>query len=123
VISDNICTISMLSRKYRLARNKDFARVSQQGKAIFGREISLKWTKNNLSYSRFGIVVSLKVDKKANVRNKIKRRIRAALKEYLVQLVQGYDFLILTRAEIKELDYSQIKDRMLKYFQKGKLIK
>ncbi len=113
----------MLSRKYRLARNKDFARVSQQGKAIFGREISLKWTKNNLSYSRFGIVVSLKVDKKANVRNKIKRRIRAALKEYLVQLVQGYDFLILTRAEIKELDYSQIKDRMLKYFQKGKLIK
>lgn len=123
MISDNICTISMLSRKYRLARNKDFARVSQQGKAIFGREISLKWTKNNLSYSRFGIVVSLKVDKKANVRNKIKRRIRAALKEYLVQLVQGYDFLILTRAEIKELDYSQIKDRMLKYFQKGKLIK
>lgn len=112
----------MLAKKYRLARNKDFARISRQGKAVFGRELSLKWIKNDLPYSRFGIIVSLKVDKKANVRNRIKRRIRAVLKEYLTQFVRGYDFLILTRTGIKELDYHQIKDRMLKHFQKGDLI-
>ena len=113
----------MIPKQYRLTKDKDFAKVAKQGKAIFGRGLGLKYIKNNLSYSRFGITVSLKVDKKAVVRNKIKRRIKAILKGDLFKIAKGYDILILTRAEIKDSDYSQIKDKLLKLFQKGKLIK
>lgn len=113
----------MLSKQYRLTKNRDFIRASQRGRAVFSREISLKWIKNGLEYSRFGITVSLKVDKRAVVRNKIKRRIRAILKEYLSHFVPGYDFLVLTQPAIKELNYSQIKGAILKLFQKGKLIR
>ncbi|MDD4996076.1 MAG: ribonuclease P protein component [Patescibacteria group bacterium] len=112
----------MLPKKYRLVKNNDFARVAQKGKMIFGQEVSLKWIKNDLNYSRFGITVSLKVDKRAVMRNKIKRRIRAILKKYLLQFVLGYDFLILTRPKIKELDFQQIESAILKIFKKGGLI-
>ena len=84
----------MLPKQYRLTKNKDFARVAQQGKIIFSYALGLKYIKNNLNYSRFGIIVSLKVSKKAVIRNKIKRRIRAILKENLSNIVQGYDFLM-----------------------------
>ena len=83
----------------------------------------MKYIKNNLDYSRFGIIVSLKVSKKAVIRNKIKRRIRAILKENLFNIVQGYDFMILTKSGIEGLDYSQIKNKLLKLFQKQNLIK
>ena len=113
----------MLPRQHRLTKNKDFARVAQQGKVIFGRELGLKYIKNDLAFSRFGVVVSLKISKKAVVRNKIKRRIRAILKENLSKITSGYDFMILTRLGVKDLDYSQIKDKFLRLFQKEKLIK
>ena len=113
----------MLPRQYRLTKNKDFARVAKQGKIIFGYVLGLKYIKNNLDYSRFGIVVSLKVSKKAVIRNRIKRRIRAILKENLFNIVQGYDFMILTKSGIEVLDYSQIKNKLLKLLQKQNLIK
>lgn len=111
----------MLAKRYRLTKNKDFAKVAQQGQVVFSRALGLKWIKNNLPYSRFGIVVSLKVDKKAVVRNKVKRRIRAVLKENLSKIVKGCDFLILTKPEIKELDYQQIKDKLLNLLERNDL--
>jgi ribonuclease P protein component len=113
----------MLSRKYRLTKNKDFARVAQQGGVYRGRYFNLKWIENNLTNSRFGLIVSLKVDKKAVVRNKIKRRLRAIVKEYLDQIVPGYDFLILTKNNIKTLSFIEIKEELFQVFKKNRLIK
>lgn len=112
----------MLASKYRLKKNNDFIRLARLGREIFVKEISLKYVKNNFSYSRFGLVVSLKVDKKAVVRNKIKRRIRAVLRKHLPQIVSGYDFLILIKPEIKQLTYRQLEEEILKLFQKQNFI-
>ncbi|MDD3102161.1 MAG: ribonuclease P protein component [Patescibacteria group bacterium] len=100
----------MLSREYRLTKNKDFGKVAKFGKQAWTQYFGLKWLKNDLKNSRFGIVVSLKVDKKAVVRNRIKRRIRAILDIRKKDIKSGFDFMILTRTEIKNLDYWQIDD-------------
>jgi ribonuclease P protein component len=113
----------MLSRKYRLTKNKDFARVAQQGEFYRGHYFNLKWIENNLDCSRFGIVVSLKVDKKAVARNKIKRRLRAMIRENLGQIVSGYDFLILTKNNIKLLSYAEIKIELFRVLKNKGLIK
>ncbi len=112
----------MLAKLYRLTKNKDFARVAKEGKAAYAKELALKWIENNLDYSRFGIIVSLKVDKKAVIRNKIKRRIRVILKENLEEIKKGFDFLILTRPEIKKLNYQQIKEELFNLLRKKHLI-
>ncbi len=112
----------MLPKKYRLVKNKDFARVAHYGRKSYIPELSLKWIKNNQSYSRWGIIVSLKVDKKAVVRNKIKRRLRALLRENISSLASGWDVIIITKDRIKELDYTQLQDVFLKILRKCNLI-
>jgi ribonuclease P protein component len=113
----------MLKRKYRLTKNKDFEKIVKKGKSYFSDEIVLKWIENGLPFSRFGIVVSLKVDKKATIRNKIKRRIRDILSKNLEMIKAGYDILILTRSEIKNLNYWQLKEKLENLFKKTKLLK
>lgn len=112
----------MLPKKYRLVKDKDFARVALSGQKAYGPELNLKWIKNNQSCSRWGIIVSLKVDKKAVVRNKIKRRLRAILRENIDSLVSGLDVMIVTKDQIKKLDYLQLQNIFLKILNKNNLI-
>jgi len=112
----------MLPKEYRLIKDKDFARVARYGQKAYSPELNLKWIKNNQPYSRWGIVVSLKVDKKAVVRNKIKRRLRAILREKIDSLAPGWDVIIITKDRIKELDYSQLQNMFLEILSKNNLI-
>lgn len=112
----------MLAKKYRLRKNKDFEKAAKKGQAVFGNALSLKWIKNDLYYARFGIVVSLKVDKRATVRNRIKRIIRAIIRGHFNQFKQGFDYLVLANHDIKSMDYNEIKDKLLDLFKKGHLI-
>ncbi len=112
----------MLPRIYRLTKSKDFERLAKVGQPIFGRAISLKYIKNNLSVSRFGIIVSLKISKKAVVRNKLKRQLRAILSSMLKAIKVGYDVMILTRPEAKDLKFEDLKKQLLFLLTKAKLI-
>lgn len=65
--------------------------------------LKLKTAKNGLLHNRYGFIVSTKVDKRATVRNKVKRRIRSCLESLNVKLNQGYDMLlIIKKSAIKE---------------------
>ena len=69
----------MLPKTNRLTKKKDFENVFKKGKGIKGDFLILRFVGNKTKTCRFGIVVSKKISKKATVRNKIKRRIRAAI--------------------------------------------
>ncbi|MDA2936553.1 ribonuclease P protein component [Patescibacteria group bacterium AH-259-L05] len=112
----------MLKKRYRLTKNKDFAHVAKQGQVVYGEILSIKWIKNNLDYSRFGIVVSLKIDKRATRRNRIKRILRAIIREYIDRFIPGFDYLILTTPKIKELTYKQIEQKFLGLARKNHLL-
>ena len=71
----------MLPKKNRLKNKKDFERVFKQGKGFKEDFLFFKITKNNLKENRFGFIVSLKVSKKAVLRNKVKRRLREIIKK------------------------------------------
>ncbi len=115
-------THSMLSKQYRLTKNKDFERVAKIGQSVYTKELGIKWTKSNLSHSRFGIVVSLKIAKKAVVRNKIKRRIRAILFGYLKTIKPRYDIMILTKPGVINLDFWQLKKKIETLLSRAQLI-
>jgi len=60
----------------------------------------LKERKNGLSVNRFGIVVSKKIDKRAVVRNRIKRIFRETLSELNKNMVPGHDILLIAKKEV-----------------------
>lgn len=73
--------------------------------------LCLKCKPNNLNKNQFRIIVSLKVSKKAVIRNKIRRRIKEILRQ--IEIKQGYDIVVITNKEIINKSFREIKERIL----------
>lgn len=112
----------MLKKKYRLRKTKDFERVYKKGKGAKVGFLAIKFTENNLENSRFGIIVSRKVANKATRRNKIKRRIREAIRKHLEEIKPGYDIIIFAQPSIIEKNFWEIQECLLKNLKKAKLL-
>lgn len=78
----------------------------------------LKMKRNTIALNRFGIVVSKKIDKRAVVRNRIKRVFRHALFELNKKMSAGHDILFIARPGVlnkaKEEIYMSIKSALEK---------
>ncbi|MFA6106153.1 MAG: ribonuclease P protein component [Patescibacteria group bacterium] len=113
----------MLPKPLKLTKSKEFDRVFSRGKAAYTDFVGIKCAKNSLEISRFGILTSVKVSKKATIRNKIKRRIRQILLTEMDLLKSGYDCAIICRPAIVEKDYREIKINLRHLFARLKLYK
>jgi ribonuclease P protein component len=58
--------------------------------------------------TRIGISISQKVSKKAVVRNRIKRQIRAIFRQFLPRLSTGWQLVVVVRPGAEKCDYGQI---------------
>lgn len=112
----------MLPILNRLIKKKDFEIVFKKGRGHNGDFLFLKILKNNLSYSRFGFVVSQKISKKATIRNKIKRRLREIIKLKKLEIKKGFDVILVAKPKISQIDFKTLKDELDKLFQKASLI-
>jgi ribonuclease P protein component len=110
----------MLSIQNRLKKEKDFERVFKQGSPIKGRLFFLKILKTENKTSRIGLSVSKKISNKAVVRNKIKRRLREAVRAELKKnSLSGHDIVIVALPGIKKAGYPEIKTDVSFALQKG----
>lgn len=98
----------MLPRGHRLRKTRDFERVFSSRSAVSGRFIRAVYLKTTLPISRLAVTVSTKVSKKAVVRNKIRRRVRATLKEY-VPLPPSLDIVIIALKTAATADRQEFK--------------
>lgn len=112
----------MLPKNFRLKNKKDFDRVHKLGKFYRDKFIALKVKPNKLPDTRIGIIVGTKISKKAVMRNKIKRRIRAGLIEIIDKIKPGFDIVIMVRPEIIEKEYQEIFLSLKKLFSLAHLI-
>jgi len=112
----------MLSSKNRLRKKSDINEVFKNGKTVAGRFIFIRIAKNGLKDNRFAFVVSLKVSKKAVIRNKVKRQLREIVKQSLdkssrqAKLRQGFDFMIIVKPLIINKNFQEIKQDLNEIF-------
>lgn len=103
----------MFLKKNRLQKEKDFKIVFKQGRYLQSEFVKLNYLKNNLEHSRFGVIASLKVSKKAVVRNKLKRQYRELIKKYLLVLPTSIDLVLTIKPQAVGKDYQQLKDNFI----------
>jgi len=113
----------MLKKLNRLVKKKDFDNIYKKGRSSFDKIIGVKTLKNDLDINRFGIVVSSKVSRKAVERNKIKRRLREALRPQLEELKPGNDLVIISLPEIIKKDFNDIHTSLRRHLYKLYLYK
>jgi len=110
----------MLKKVNRLTKRKEFGYIYKKGLKINFGQISSYVIKSRFPYVRFGISVNNKVGN-AVVRNKIKRRLRSILSEY-VGLIKYKNIIIVAHNEIVDLSFQDLKVLVNKMFKKGKII-
>jgi ribonuclease P protein component len=112
----------MLPAQNRLKNERDFAALAKSRKSAYAKLVGLKMRENHLPHSRFGIVVGLKVHKRAVVRNLVKRRIREVIRPLLPQIKGGYDVMIMALPIATKAEFPEIKDQVTLCLQKAGLL-
>lgn len=110
----------MLKTKYRLKKRKEFAYVYKKGNKINSSDISVYFVKSKFKFPRFGLTVSNKVGN-AVTRNKIKRRLRAILYNY-IDKINYKNLIIVAHPTITNLTFAEISSQIEKIFVKGKIL-
>jgi ribonuclease P protein component len=105
----------VLPRHLCLRRSQDFSAARQRGKRWHNPLLILNVLPDGLPHSRFGFVVSRQVGKAA-ARNLLKRRLRAASRFWLPQLVTGYDIVIIARPAASGASYRELEAVLGKLF-------
>lgn len=113
----------MLPAIHRLKQEKDFSQLARSRKIAFSKALGVKMRENGLPHSRFGVVVGLKVSKKAVKRNLIKRRIREILRKHLPEIVPGRDVMIMVNAKALGAEYVELESQVLSCLTKLRLMK
>ena len=105
----------------RLSREKDFKKINSRGKSFFSSLFRLRVLDNHSQRSRFSVVITTKVSKKATVRNRLKRQVKEIVRLNSAKLKQGRDFIIMVNSPALGKSYQDLEKDLLNLFIKSKL--
>lgn len=109
-----------LPKQYRLTQSKHFSKVHRFGRQARTQSLVVKALVAPVSPSgipsRFGITVSQKVSKRSVVRNRLKRRVRAAIQALFSRLRPGFWVVITLRSAAVDCEYGQFLQELERLF-------
>ena len=97
-------------------------RVRRTGKSYAHPLVILISSPNELPLTRFGVTASKAVGS-AVLRNRAKRRIRAAIRSVLPRVGAGWDILIIARAPLIDAEWLRICEVLQGLLKKSKILK
>lgn len=108
----------MLTRRYHLKLRRDFQRLYRQGRVSSVELLLLRARPNQLDRSRVAVVVSTKISKKAWIRNRLRRRLAALLRENWSQVKPGFDIVVSPKTDISGLPATALAAQLQAALQK-----
>jgi ribonuclease P protein component len=97
----------LLPRHLRLRRPQDFQAVRRNGTSWSSEVLVLGSLPNQRDHNRYGVVVSKRLGN-AVARNRVKRRLRAAIQHHLHNHHPGFDIVVIARTPAASATYSTL---------------
>jgi ribonuclease P protein component len=103
--------MDVMQKQHRLRANADFQRLRREGQSLAHPLMVLSYLPNDTNQSRFGFAVGVKIGKAAR-RNRIKRRMREAVRARLQkkEIAEGWDVVLIARRPIAEASFQQVDE-------------
>ncbi len=101
----------MLPKHLRLQSNM-IPTIARRGKLFRNEYFDLRlWWDDKLDYPKFAVSISIKIDKRAVVRNRIKRKLRAVIQDLVKEnkFRKGSYLVIVRSVKLQEMDNNEIK--------------
>lgn len=104
-----------------IRKDSDFRKVYKHGKSFANKYLVMYILDNKSDFNRVGFSVSKKVGK-ANIRNKVRRRIREGFRLNCDEHIKdGYDLVFIARVASKDAEYEDIEKSVKTLIKKAKL--
>lgn len=100
----------MFKKHFRL-KTSEFKEVFDYGKTVKTPLCLIKMKQNKLKYSRFAVVVSKKISKRAVERNHLKRRFMSAVKEVKSNF-PIFDYIFILNSGVKDIQYKDLLNNL-----------
>jgi ribonuclease P protein component len=108
--------------KYRLKRRNDFKRAFRGGSSVANRQFVLyRFRRRQPGPIRIGISVSRKVGN-AVTRNRMKRLIKEITRQWVDDLPDQTDLIVIARKPATEMDFHQMQSSLRHVFQRARLL-
>jgi ribonuclease P protein component len=105
-----------MKKKNIIKSSREYTEIIKTSKYIKNSNFIIYYRKNN-DKNRYGISVPTKLGK-ANIRNKIKRRIKNIIDINEISIQKSYDYVIIIRKGLLELSYQEIEQSILNLLKK-----
>ena len=112
----NLVQSPMLPRQHRLAKTRDINNTFSRGRGFFNRFFNIKFAKSR-TISRFTVVISTKVSKKATARNRMRRVIREYLHKHLAVWPSG-DYVISAKPQVARIPEAAMMQELVQLLKK-----
>lgn len=80
---------------------------------MYSRNFLFFLRKNEIGHPRIGVTVSRKVDKRAVVRNRIKRYVKETLRHLVPRIALGVDLVVIARLSASETTFLAVKSELI----------
>lgn len=111
----------MLPRANRLSKQRDFEAVWERGRTVQDEYFKVRLAPNRQKQTRFGLVLSTKVAKRATVRNRLRRQLGSALCLRLIKIKPGQDVMIIVKSKLVGANFMELERSVDKLLKKAKL--
>lgn len=119
-----------LPKVNRLKNRHEFQTLFREGNRLKSSHLTLRalrlQTPSGIitGATRIGISISTKVSKRAVIRNRIKRQIRAAFRSLLPQIAPGWSLVVVVQPEavLSKCDYQQFLQELKQLLAKAEVI-
>jgi len=100
----------MLARKFKIGSTPRIEHILKKGRYVKSRLFRLKYLRSRLSHSRFSLVISKRIGRKAVERNTVRRRVYEAIRRNWNHLPKTcYDVVVLLSQRITQVSYKDIE--------------
>ncbi|MXY72232.1 MAG: ribonuclease P protein component [Dehalococcoidia bacterium] len=103
-----------------LRRRADFEQVFVSGAFVGGRTVSLRILERGEGPTRVGFAVGKRLDKRAVIRNRVRRRLREVLRR--LELRDGYDVVVIGKRPALTEGASALREDVAKVCRKAGLL-
>ena len=112
----------MLKKQNRLKKRKEFGYIYKHGSYSACKTLSVIYCKGYNKVTKIGFSVSNKIGD-AVTRNKVKRRMREAVRSIIPSLNKSYNYIIVARNGIENCEYAEIQKSIIYCLNKAGLLK
>ena len=110
-----------MQKRYRLKNGKVFNYLRSKGQSVANKMLVLVHAPSKYPL-RVGFIVSKKVDNRAVIRNKVRRRLRESFRALIPYLKDNVNYIVIARDVCGQADFEELANSLLHLIIKGDLL-